>query len=40
VGEEREVTERLTLAGARVDHVHGLALADAALALLSEEESR
>ena len=37
VGEEREVAERLTLAGARVREVTPLGLEDAALALLDDE---
>ena len=40
VGEEREITERLTLAGARVHEVSSLALEDAALAFLPEEAMR
>lgn len=40
VGEEREVTERLALTGARVREVTPLALEDAVLALLAEEVSR
>ena len=40
VGEEREITERLTLAGARVHEVSSLALEDAALAFLPEEATR
>lgn len=39
VGEEREVTERLALAGAQVREVTLLGLEDAALAFLSEEVS-
>jgi ABC-2 type transport system ATP-binding protein len=39
VGEEREVTERLALAGARVREVTPLGLEDAALAFLPEEVS-
>ena len=40
VGEERDITERLTLAGARVNEVSSLALEDAALAFLPEEAVR
>ncbi|MBV9774107.1 MAG: ABC transporter ATP-binding protein [Gemmatimonadetes bacterium] len=40
VGEEREVTERLALAGARVREVTPLGLEDAALAFLPEEGPR
>ena len=40
VGEEREVTERLALAGAQVREVTSLGLEDAALAFLPEEGSR
>jgi ABC-2 type transport system ATP-binding protein len=40
VGEEREVTDRLTAGGARVCEVTPLALEDAALAFLTAEESR
>jgi ABC-2 type transport system ATP-binding protein len=40
VGEEREVTERLALAGARVHDVTALRLEDAALAFLPEETAR
>ncbi|MFL5356407.1 ABC transporter ATP-binding protein [Archangium sp.] len=40
VGEEREVTERLALAGAHVREVTPLGLEDAALAFLPEEVSR
>ncbi|HYR08189.1 MAG TPA: ABC transporter ATP-binding protein [Longimicrobium sp.] len=40
VGEEREVTERLALAGAQVREVTALGLEDAALAFLPEEVSR
>jgi ABC-2 type transport system ATP-binding protein len=40
VGEEREITERFTLAGARVHEVLSLALEDAALAFLPEEAMR
>jgi ABC-2 type transport system ATP-binding protein len=40
VGEEREVTERLALAGARVHDVTSLRLEDAALAFLPEEAAR
>ncbi|HEX2092565.1 MAG TPA: ABC transporter ATP-binding protein [Longimicrobiaceae bacterium] len=40
VGEEREVTDRLTLSGARVREVTTLGLEDAALAFLPEEVSR
>jgi len=40
VGEEREVTARLSLAGARVHEVKPLALEDAAMAFLSEDETR
>jgi ABC-2 type transport system ATP-binding protein len=39
VGEEREVTERLALAGAHVREVVSLGLEDAALAFLTEEPS-
>ena len=40
VGEERDITERFTLAGAQVQEVSSLALEDAALAFLPEEVSR
>jgi ABC-2 type transport system ATP-binding protein len=40
VGEERDVAERLALAGAQVREVTPLALEDAALAFLSDEGSR
>ena len=40
VGEEREIIERLTLAGGRVHEVSSLALEDAALAFLPEEAMR
>lgn len=40
VGEERQVSERLALSGAQVREVAPLALEDAALAFLDEEESR
>jgi ABC-2 type transport system ATP-binding protein len=40
VGEERAITERLTLAAARVHEVSSLALEDAALAFLPEEATR
>jgi hypothetical protein len=39
VGEERAVTERLTATGARVNNVRTLALEDAALAYLPEDDS-
>lgn len=39
VGEERDVTQRLAAAGARVRHVGTLALEDAALAFLPEDPS-
>lgn len=39
VGEEREVTQRLTVTGARVRQVSTLALEDAALAFLPEESA-
>lgn len=40
VGNERELTERLTVAGAQVREVDSLPLEDAALASLTEQESR
>ncbi len=40
LGDEQEITERLTRAGARVRETHTLTFDDAALALLSAENSR
>ena len=40
VGDQRELVDRLTLAGALVREVQPLALADAALALLAQEVTR
>jgi ABC-2 type transport system ATP-binding protein len=40
VGDQRELIERLTLAGAHVREVQPLALADAALVVLTQEETR